>query len=123
MHVIDKRHVTTARECFNSMVEHVREAVQDGVIKTVITLFPPCKPDSTPIRIWNGQIFAYAGYRDDEGNILGEPAQVEFTECLIKLGWEPPDNRTGFDVLPIAIQASENDLVEFFELPRDVIHE
>eukprot|EP00122_Pirum_gemmata_P000189 Pgem_evm1s162 len=119
MHVIDKRHISTAEACFQSIVEHVREAVTDGVIKTVITLFPPVQPNQTPVRIWNAQVFAYAGYEDG----LGDPAQKEFTQCLIAKGWVPPIQRSNWDILPIAIQASDKDVVELFTLPKDIIHE
>lgn len=31
-------------------------------------------------RIWNHQLISYAGYRMNDGQIIGDPANVEFTE-------------------------------------------
>ena len=36
------------------------------------------------------QIFRYAGYKLQDGSVLGDPANVEFTEAAIDLGWAPP---------------------------------
>eukprot|EP00122_Pirum_gemmata_P004435 Pgem_evm1s4028 len=119
MHVIDKRDVNTTEGCFQSIVEHVREAVTDGVIKTVITLFPQVQPNQIPIKIWNSQVFAYAGYEDG----LGDPAQLEFTKCLMDKGWIPPEPRTNWDVLPLAIQKSDDDIVDLYTLPEDIVHQ
>lgn len=31
-------------------------------------------------RVWNTQLIRYAGYKQPDGQILGDPANVEFTE-------------------------------------------
>ena len=31
-------------------------------------------------RVWNVQLIRYAGYKQNDGSILGDPANVEFTE-------------------------------------------
>jgi nitric-oxide synthase len=35
--------------------------------------------------------------------ILGDPAEADFTDLCLKLGWIPPKKRTPFDLLPIVI--------------------
>ena len=32
------------------------------------------------ITVWNIQLISYAGYKSDNGTIIGDPARVEFTE-------------------------------------------
>ena len=48
--------------------------------RSAITIFPPrtdCKHD---FRVWNSQLIRYAGYKQPDGHIVGDPANVEFTE-------------------------------------------
>lgn len=49
-------------------------------LRSAITIFPQrtdCKHD---FRVWNSQLIRYAGYKQPDGHILGDPANVEFTE-------------------------------------------
>ncbi len=42
-------------------------------------------------RVWNTQLLRYAGYRQDDMSILGDPSELQFTElCQRKFGWRPP---------------------------------
>uniref|UniRef100_A0A3B4YGT4 Nitric oxide synthase n=1 Tax=Seriola lalandi dorsalis TaxID=1841481 RepID=A0A3B4YGT4_SERLL len=71
-------------------------------------------------RVWNSQLIRYAGYKQPDGQIMGDPANVEFTEICMQLGWKAPKGR--FDVLPLLLQANGND-PELFEIPEDLILE
>jgi len=31
-------------------------------------------------RVWNGQLVRYAGYKQSDGSVIGDPASIEFTE-------------------------------------------
>lgn len=89
MEFIDQRHVKTAQECFEALCEHMRTCIQNGRIVTTISLFPPLDPATgkAPMRIWNTAATAFAGYQDEAGGkVLGDPANVELTRTLIKLG-------------------------------------
>ncbi|TNN35933.1 Nitric oxide synthase, brain [Liparis tanakae] len=88
--------------------------------RSAITIFPQRTDGKHDFRVWNSQLIRYAGYRQPEGNVHGDPANVEFTEICIKLGWKAPKGR--FDVLPLLLQASGND-PELFEIPEDLILE
>jgi nitric oxide synthase oxygenase domain/subunit/flavodoxin len=70
-----------------------------------LTVFPQRTGKRDDFRIWSAQYFRYAGYKIDDQTILGDPANVEFTELCMELGWEPPKERTQFDVLPIVVHA------------------
>eukprot|EP00064_Thunnus_orientalis_P007827 superscaffoldBa00000891_g7849 len=88
--------------------------------KSAITIFPQRTDGKHDFRVWNCQLIRYAGYKQPDGQILGDPANVEFTEICMQLGWKAPKGR--FDVLPLLLQANGND-PELFEIPEDLILE
>ena len=71
--VRDMRHLETAEEIFTALVEHLRLATNGGKIRSMITIFAPAVPELPGIRIWNPQLIRYAGYRQPNGSIVGEP--------------------------------------------------
>jgi nitric oxide synthase oxygenase domain/subunit len=115
----------TADEIYNQCVEHLKSAVNIGktgnkIIKSQITVFPQLLPgEKTGRRIWNSQLIRFAGYVQSDGNILGDPANVELTNTCLQLGWNPPINPTPFDVLPLLVQASDGGEILLKELPED----
>jgi nitric-oxide synthase, bacterial len=117
----DCRHLTTAEDMAVAVAAHLRWSTNKGKIRPLITVFPPAAPESPGIRIWNEQLIRYAGYRQPDGTVLGDPRQLELTELLLRQGWEPPE-RTAFDVLPLALQLP-NEAPRFFQIPRDAILE
>lgn len=57
--------------------------------RSAITIFPPRTDGKHDFRVWNAQLIRYAGYKLPDGQILGDPANVEFTEvhkrsCIFK---------------------------------------
>jgi len=49
-------------------------------IRSCITFFPPRNDVKTEFRVWNPQLIRYAGYQQDNGSVVGDPANVEFTQ-------------------------------------------
>jgi nitric oxide synthase oxygenase domain/subunit len=49
----------------------------------------------------------YAGYEQGADRpVLGDPAEVEFTQLVVKeFGWAPPSPPGRFDILPVLLQA------------------
>jgi nitric-oxide synthase, bacterial len=86
----------------------------------VMTVFAPEHGGRGP-RIWNPQLIRYAGWRRSDGSVLGDPAQLEFTERMHELGWRP-QHRTAFTVLPVVIQVGHS-RSRLFELPSDAVLE
>ena len=70
----------------------------------MITVFAQADDSGNGPRIWNDQLIRYAGYRREDGSVLGDPEQLAFTEQAERLGWEPPSERGAFDLLPLVIQ-------------------
>ncbi len=115
LQIRDLRHLETEEEMFAALVDHIKIATNNGDLRALMTAF---KPDGR--RLWNSQLLRYAGYRQEDGTVLGDPANLEFTEQAIKLGWQPPANRTAFDYLPLVIQLPGKE-PKWFEIPPEII--
>lgn len=50
------------------------------VSRSAITVFPQRTDGKHDYRIWNSQLISYAGYRQPDGTVLGDPMHCEFTE-------------------------------------------
>lgn len=59
---------------------------------------------------------SYAGYKEPDGSIRGDPMNLEITNICIQLGWNPP--RTDFDILPLVLSANGNEYATFFKLQK-----
>jgi nitric-oxide synthase, bacterial len=114
LQIRDLRHLETEEEMFAALVEHIKIATNNGDLRALMTAF---KPDGR--RLWNSQLLRYAGYQQEDG-ILGDPANVELTQQALKLGWQPPANRTAFDYLPLIIQLPGK-TPKWFEIPPEII--
>ena len=69
-------------------------------------MFRPKQPkERWGTRIWNSQLIRYAAYEQSDGSILGDRANFDLTKAIMKLGWQPPQPRTPYDVLPLVIEA------------------
>lgn len=55
-------------------------------VSSAITVFPQRSPGRGDFRIWNSQLVRYAGYRQQDGSVRGDPANVEITE--VGEAWE-----------------------------------
>lgn len=120
LQVFDARDCTTAHGMYNYICNHIKYATNKGNLRSAITIFPQRTDGKHDYRVWNSQLIRYAGYKQPDGHILGDPANVEFTEICMQLGWKAPKGR--FDVLPLLLQANGND-PELFEIPEDLILE
>ena len=121
LQVQDCRHLLTAESVFQALVEHIYYATNGGKIRSMITVFAPQVPGEPGVRIWNPQLIRYAGYRQPDGSIIGDPMQADLTEMVRRLGWRGGKG-TPFDVLPIVIQMP-NQAPKLFELPKYAVLE
>lgn len=119
--VRDKRHVTHPSDVAIALEEHLLWATNGGRIRPCITVFPPQRPDGhVPVRIWNKQLIRYAGYPNEDGTCIGDPAQVAFTRQCMQRGWKGSGGV--FDVLPWLI-AGEDGIPVIHEFPRSLVLE
>lgn len=119
--VRDMRHLSTAEEIFAALVEHIRLATNGGKIQSMMTVFAPQIPGQPGIRIWNPQLIRYAGYRQPDNSIIGDPLHAELTEVIQRLGWKGGAG-TSFDILPLVVQLP-NHHPKLFQLPHDIVLE
>ena len=112
--VIDKRELHTEEVIFESLLEHIKFATNEGRIRPTITIFSP-----QDVRVWNHQLIRYAGYETEDG-IIGDSDSIAFTKVCEELGWK--GNRTNFDVLPLVIQVKDRP-AKIFEIPEQYILE
>ncbi|CAG5122629.1 unnamed protein product, partial [Candidula unifasciata] len=120
LQVFDARHILTARGMFEALCNHIKYATNKGNLRSAITIFPHRKEGRRDFRVWNSQLVRYAGYKTDDGTVVGDPANVEFTEQCVKIGWKPKYGR--FDILPIVLSAAGSD-PEWFEIPPELVLE
>ncbi|XP_026549888.1 nitric oxide synthase, inducible-like, partial [Notechis scutatus] len=80
LQVFDARDITSTQEMFTSLCTHINYATNRGNLRSAITIFPPRAAGRGDFRIWNPQLIRYAGYKQPDGAVLGDPANVEITE-------------------------------------------
>jgi len=119
--VRDCRDHQTPEEIFQACVDHLRLATNGGRIRPVMTVFAADGQSRQRPRIWNPQLIRYAGWRQSDGTVLGDPSHIEFTELLESLFWRP-NEKTAFTVLPVVIQVG-HERSRIFELPSDAVLE
>jgi nitric-oxide synthase, bacterial len=118
--VRDMRHLSTTGEVFDALVEQLKEAANGGRIRLLMTVFAAQQDGRPPIRIWNSQLVQYAGYRQPDGTVTGDPATADLTRAVEALGWS--GRGTPFDVLPIVLQRGDEP-PRVYSLPRDAVLE
>ncbi|XP_064265290.1 nitric oxide synthase 3 [Passer domesticus] len=120
LQVFDARDCAGLGEMFSLLCSHIQFATNRGNIRSAITIFPPRAPGRGDFRIWNPQLIRYAGYRQPDGSVRGDPANVDITELCIQHGWTPGGGR--FDVLPLLLQGPDES-PELFPLPPELVLE
>ncbi len=120
--VRDMRHLSTATEVKNACFEHLEKACNGGKILPLITVFAPLPADGpAPVRIWNHQLTAYAGYRQRNGQVTGDTKNAELTAICQQLGWTGGRNGR-FDLLPLLVQTNGGH-PQVFSMPRGLVKE
>jgi nitric-oxide synthase len=116
--VRDCRQQWSPAEIRESLVEQLRLAANGGRIRPVVSVFPPSRPGRPGPRILSTQLVRYAGYRQPDGSVVGDPANVWLTERAISLGWRGEGGR--FDRLPILLNLPGTG-PQLVELPADLV--
>lgn len=111
LRVRDLRHVSNPGEVHAALLDHAEAATNGGKIQPMLTVFAPADRDGAPVRIWNHQLFGYAGYRQGDGTLVGDPRNEAFTRAVQRLGWAGSGGP--FDLLPLVIQERGREPVLF----------
>lgn len=115
LEVFDCRHITTTKEMADALIKHVEYGLNGGNIRAAITLFPQRIPGREDFRMWNSQFFTYAGYKQPDGSVIGDPQNVALTKLCEKLGWKGAGTR--FDIMPLIVSAPGQP-PHLFEIPK-----
>ncbi|XP_049776657.1 nitric oxide synthase, salivary gland [Schistocerca cancellata] len=118
LQVFDCRYVTTTSGMFEALCNHIKYSTNKGNIRSAITVFPQRTDGKHDYKVWNAQLISYAGYKNPDGSITGDPNNVEFTEVCLKLGWKSA--RTKFDILPLVLSANGHD-PDCFDIPPELV--
>lgn len=100
--VRDRRHIEDPELIASDLYDHVRLATNNGRIQPMISIYAPSDQNGAKVRIWNHQLFGYAGYGNHNGKYVGDPKNQVFTDHAIEHGWN--GNHANFDLLPWIIQ-------------------
>jgi nitric-oxide synthase, bacterial len=119
--VRDARHVTGAKQVYRELVRHLRFATNGGRVRSTITVFAPDDWLGPRVRIWNEQLVRYAGWRQPDGSVLGDPRNAGFTELAMRFGWRPPSRVGQWDLLPWIIETEHEDPRAYAVPPRAVL--
>ena len=111
----DLRHITSSAEMVTELVRGVYEAFNGGLVQPTVFVFPPRKVNARGPMIWNHQVLQFAGYKTEDGTVVGDPMSVEVTEAIMDLGWQPPEPKGRWDLLPLVAMA-EGDCTYISEL-------
>ncbi|CAH1773785.1 unnamed protein product [Owenia fusiformis] len=118
LQLLDGRKCRSAKDMYKAACEHLVYGGNGGKIRSVVTMFPA--RHNGEYRVWNSQLIRYAGYRQPDGSVIGDPLNVEFTEICQRMGWVGSGGM--FDVLPLILEANGED-PELFDIPKQFIHE
>ncbi|WP_372508045.1 nitric oxide synthase oxygenase [Nocardia amikacinitolerans] len=118
--LLDARRVRSARDLAEVCWQHLHMATNGGAVQSMITVGPPRQSDGREYRIVSPQLLRYAGYRNGDGTVTGDAANVSITEFARKLGWRGAG--TPFDILPVLI-STPDEPIRWFDVPRELARE
>lgn len=123
MVIRDRRHVTNPDAMFRECQEHVQFATNGGNLQITMTVFRPKLPkERWGPRFWNSQLYRYAAYKMPDGSVLGDPANLALTNAILqKMGWQPPEPRSAYDILPLVIELPGQEPQIYHWQPEEVL--
>ncbi|CUH39336.1 Nitric oxide synthase oxygenase [Jannaschia seosinensis] len=120
--VRDRRNTSEPEAIFSDLCRHLEDATGDGRIRSIISIYPPMQPGRRPSYVESAQLIRYAGYLDEGGCVIGDRKAIEATRVAQSLGWNPPDRKGPFDILPVVIRDAD-ERRHLFNLPSGLVRE
>ena len=126
--VFDCRQIDDHSAITNALERHVSSAFNKGAIKSTVSIFAPRHPTQakTPdtVTILNHQLIRYAGFKQKDGSIIGDPHSLRFTEACLKNGWKP-NEQSDFTPLPwiLKINGSYQPVYDVFHQKPELLNE
>ncbi len=122
LEVADCRTIIEPEAMAGRVADHMGEALGDGRVRSIISVFAPVEAGRLPAYLESQQITQYAGHAMPDGTILGDRQNVEATRIARSLGWRPPGEPGRFDLLPFLIRDAA-DRRMLFSLPEGAVRE
>lgn len=120
LEVFDCRNLTEPAQMAERIEQHMRDALGDGRVRSLISVFAPVRGSELPAYVESGQITQYAGHLRPDGSVLGDRRNVEATRICRSLGWAPVGEDGAFDILPVLIR-DRHDRRSLFALRDEVV--
>jgi nitric-oxide synthase, bacterial len=118
--VRDRREAATPDQVAEACIEHLATATNGGRVRLMMTVLAPESTSGRDVRIVSPQLIQYAGYRQANGRVVGDPKNIALTELAVSVGWRGTGGR--FDILPLIVQAG-SDTPRWYPLPARVVRE
>lgn len=74
LRVRDRRDVASTAEVVLECLEHLRVSTNGGALRAVLTVFPQADADGRGFEVVNPQLVRYAGHRQPDGSVVGDPS-------------------------------------------------
>ena len=113
--------MTDAQAIADGCLDHTEFVHNKGRIKPSITIFAPDRPGQKAAVVRNSQLISYAGHRQADGTIVGDPNTVALTDVAKANGWKPA-HEGRFDVLPLVVETPDGKIT-VHEIPQGLAHE
>lgn len=125
--VFDCRSISDESQIYKALETHVEKAYHGGSIKSTVSIFAPRNPlceTADPVRILNHQLIRYAGFKQANGTITGDPRSQSLTQSLMDQGWKPKEKHA-YVPLPWSIQIQGKQCAPYpvFEEKPDLLKE
>ncbi|MEL7119389.1 MAG: nitric oxide synthase oxygenase [Bacteroidota bacterium] len=120
LHVRDRRHLQSLDAIFEDLKAHLKHSTNEGKIRSTISIYKQKPNNGKGVCILNSQLIRYAAYELDNGEIIGDPQNLEFTQACKSMGWESEIG--AFNVLPLILQ-EETEAPKLYEIPAHLVLE
>ena len=113
--VFDCRKATDTDAMYKAICRHLEVSLNMGNIQPAISIFRERRPGVKDLRVWNNLIVSFAGYEQEDGSIIGDPAGVDLTKIAESLGWRGAGGR--FDLLPWIFSGDDGE-PRLYDIPQ-----
>ena len=79
-HPFHRLEISSSFLFFIRPIARPHEATNKGNIRSAISVFPHQTEEDHAYRVWNSQFVKYAGYKNPDGTVTGDPSSIEITE-------------------------------------------
>ena len=118
--VRDCRHMHNPDDIFVDVEKHLKIATGGTNIQSVMTIYAPKGVKTWGLRFWSSQFIRYTAYKNEDNNVMGDPANLELTTYLIENKLlTPPNPKSHFDVLPQVLKVPDRSLTCVYQLPKE----